>query len=995
GIAIDSIGNSPDAIFPALRVNITFNHPVADVNSGTDSWRNCKYAVIWLADEKFFNANDGNIIGGNQVDFMFRRRVSIPAGGEYVVFETDDNGKAWDKAQTYLESRNLYLDGDDQKWNDASLYDKYNSEVKEKVVNRGTAGLLDEVWSDAPSSDHLPWMMYEYIHPDEARYRTADLNGLEFYDYILKVIEKIETGYTKRYEELEERHTRRIERYRAKGELTAVEKIELAESEEVLKTVGRRIEEIKQDTLILKEFYRTRADDVLAKMISLSIEPGAPRDDWDSIIRVYGVPSEKIEMMKTKIDNYLSEARRQIAAHAEKVADLIIKGYKLPDGNVIVKPMNIESAMEAMQNLNTENVTGEGCANIMEAVRSVRLDYRNTPIMLTFSRNDKRNLKVFLSFLKEALERQYSGEPLTREAGSAQAAMPVTRSGTEIEKGVSQPLGSLIPGLAQSVITPGSLFGNGVRARLFVSPVIEETGRALSYFLGGVFGFTIFNFIFVLLHYPKYRTEFIKNYKYTHGGKSPPEILVLFATTAAPTLITAVSIVLAIALPGLSPISFFAINFISHFLINLSQKLFFEKEFTLDYMPGVTEVTDELLWKIMADHLKKTQDVEDVEAWKRENPEKAELLERQFDKIIKHNKELNAGLRNMHAQQVLIDENHPNFREVYSEVREVTDALLRAQGYDPKSFDIYLTDTNELNAFAILYSNKIFISLGLVKLLIERGGSKAALAYLLAHEFNHITQWLDDCLAGKEVDFTDNRPQESTAGEYDADIKALSLMDKAGYSVREASWLLKEFLKKERPRGLIWRILSMNTHPPTEERIRAMEKLVKTLYWNAYGNKLTYFGRAAADEIARRTFLREFQDRVITCRTYSDLADLLRGTHNLGELLFAMGIGYPMVFRNSDTEEIREDVFFVFEEMLHRLIDGGAGHEALFNFFRTEIYRKIQHRMLFLPAGERRERAQAMLESRVSEKRGSASAGDLNAILQLLTTGLPAKTKID
>ncbi len=272
-----------------------------------------------------------------------------------------------------------------------------------------------------------------------------------------------------------------------------------------------------------------------------------------------------------------------------------------------------------------------------------------------------------------------------------------------------------------------------------------------------------------------------------------------------------------------------------------------------ELLPPTTETRKRLI----ADKLGISYDK--ISSWTKANPEKAKVINDQLDAMAKMDQETKVLLQSIDSKYVAIGRNNTKFTNLYTETEEIVRRLLKAAGFNPDNFNFYLLDATEENAFVIRYGNNIFVNIGLVKFIVENGGSKDAIAFVLAHEFKHIDQWVTDCVDGKPLERGLGALMGMHADEYDAD-HALALIDKAGYSVRDAGFFFSKFLeKKGKPRGIS---LGFLTHPPTVERLRRIERNILKFFWLYFFNKSEHFSSKANQELTNRSARRTFQEEV-------------------------------------------------------------------------------------------------------------------------------------
>jgi len=277
--------------------------------------------------------------------------------------------------------------------------------------------------------------------------------------------------------------------------------------------------------------------------------------------------------------------------------------------------------------------------------------------------------------------------------------------------------------------------------------------------------------------------------------------------------------------------------------------------------------------------------LDQIPSWERANPQSAKRLE----EMAEGDDRTEVFLKSIDSRNVVVDRNSPEFSHLYSEAEGVVIKLLKAAGFNPENFSFYLLDSTPENAFIIRYSNKIFVNIGLIKFIVENGGSKDALAFVLAHEIRHILQWVDDTIQGKPLERGIGGLVSGHADEYDADY-ALALIDKAGYSVRDAGFFFAKFIEKKSKKGHI--SLGFLTHPPTIERLRKIERDVLKFFWMNFFNKSEQFSDATKQEINNRTTLRRFQELVAQSNTPQEFERYFNIAQSPEDFIFVLMIAW-------------------------------------------------------------------------------------------------------
>ncbi|MCX5698318.1 MAG: M48 family metallopeptidase [Candidatus Omnitrophica bacterium] len=272
-----------------------------------------------------------------------------------------------------------------------------------------------------------------------------------------------------------------------------------------------------------------------------------------------------------------------------------------------------------------------------------------------------------------------------------------------------------------------------------------------------------------------------------------------------------------------------------------------------------------------------------MSSWERANPEKAKRLE----EMAERDDRIEVYLKSIDSREVIVDRNNPEFANLYSEAEGIVRRLLEAAGFNPDNFSFYLLDSTAENARVLRYSNKIFVNIGLIKFIVKNGGSKDALAFVLAHEIRHILQWVEDTIEGKPLERGIAGLVGAHADEYDSDY-ALALIDKAGYSVRDAGFFFAKIIeKKGKSSGIS---LGFLTHPPTVERLRKIERNVLKFFWMNFFNKSEHFSDASNQELNNRTTRRKFQEEVAQGNTKEEFTRCFDKAQSPEEFIFVLMI---------------------------------------------------------------------------------------------------------
>ncbi|MDD5135743.1 MAG: AarF/UbiB family protein, partial [Candidatus Omnitrophica bacterium] len=296
-------------------------------------------------------------------------------------------------------------------------------------------------------------------------------------------------------------------------------------------------------------------------------------------------------------------------------------------------------------------------------------------------------------------------------------------------------------------------------------------------------------------------------------------------------------------------------------------------------------VTTETRKRLIADRL--GIDFDRMGEWERKNPAKAKIVNERLVEISQLVERNRVRLQKMAAEEIVVDPNDPQFANLYAETKEIIDDLLRAYGFNPANFNLFLMDSTSENAFAVNYGNTIGVNIGLIKFILEGGGSKDALAFVLAHEIRHVAQWIDDCVEGKTLDPFYSLLDQPIK-EYDADL-ALELMDKAGYSVRDAGFFFDKLLERGEKKKPFARYFGFLSHPPTIDRLRKIIRSSRKYFWLNFFNKAKMFSTDARGEaLNNRSKIRRFQEEVAACSTVTQAIECLRNAGTREEFIFAL-----------------------------------------------------------------------------------------------------------
>jgi hypothetical protein len=92
---------------------------------------------------------------------------------------------------------------------------------------------------------------------------------------------------------------------------------------------------------------------------------------------------------------------------------------------------------------------------------------------------------------------------------------------------------------------------------------------------------------------------------------------------------------------------------------------------------------------------------------------KSFYLKEQFSKILERREYVETYLTALGHEDGLIDGTDELYTNLHGPVTDIVHKLLRAKGYDPDNFNVYLLDRDIPNAFILNYSNDIFVNLSI------------------------------------------------------------------------------------------------------------------------------------------------------------------------------------------------------------------------------------------------------------------------------------------
>jgi len=297
-------------------------------------------------------------------------------------------------------------------------------------------------------------------------------------------------------------------------------------------------------------------------------------------------------------------------------------------------------------------------------------------------------------------------------------------------------------------------------------------------------------------------------------------------------------------------------------------------------------------------------------------------------------------IRDVHFRRHSIGANDAEFRETYADVRAIVDKLLIAQGLSPADFRFFLLDEKDVNAFVIRDHDTIFMNLGLIKRALREGMPIDAVAFVLAHEITHIKQGHDDIDAGRTAPETAGEfvreEARNYADEYDADLRSLELMDRAGISVRHAPSLFRALLSERYSSHMGW------THPAMEDRVRRLDAAIREPFYSNYAAAETPFSDRVRSELATRSRHRQVQERTRDpLITHEALIAAIEAAQTREELIGVMVRGTRQWATTRTDANIRL-VAAAFERRQADVFPATPAGRAVATAIRSTLYRSLR-----------------------------------------------------
>lgn len=255
-----------------------------------------------------------------------------------------------------------------------------------------------------------------------------------------------------------------------------------------------------------------------------------------------------------------------------------------------------------------------------------------------------------------------------------------------------------------------------------------------------------------------------------------------------------------------------------------------------------------------------------------------------------------AELKELRYKMGIIDPNDGEYVTLYTEVKEIFQNLLQAAGN--MQADIFLADLNDPNAGAYIYLNFIVVNIGLFKILQEHGVlSKDIIAFVLAHEIMHLMQYREDVDRGLIKGLPDylwsqpfykrkfHEKQESYAREYDADTRALKLVNDANYNLMKVEDFFKLIAEDHKDKSLFQALRDiLSNHPDPKDRVENLKAIRETANWRET-KRTQYFSNTAVSEITGvRSAFRRRQEELINIKTLDNLEQEIERCMNIEEL---------------------------------------------------------------------------------------------------------------
>jgi signal transduction histidine kinase len=331
-----------------------------------------------------------------------------------------------------------------------------------------------------------------------------------------------------------------------------------------------------------------------------------------------------------------------------------------------------------------------------------------------------------------------------------------------------------------------------------------------------------------------------------------------------------------------------------------------------------------------------------------------------------------------HDEYQFISDDKGEMGHVYAELKEIVDRLLAAEGYDPRSFHFHLADMSECNAFVVQFSNHIVLNTGLLwaftqAIAGERTNAnkgklqsffKEHVAFVIAHEIAHLKQSRDRVNSGDTPEpetmetirksmkespwnklmekFKDHA--KAYGYERDADNYAINIMDRAGYSVRNAYLpftFFSEVIESQKGNKMVsWAKDLRDVHPTLPSRIADIKKSLRPAYFLSYEAPFEAFSSGFLEELLawkgdgksyllKRTRPRDYSAKTMSVQSAQDFAHVIDDSASWEEWEMASHAGafsylnargreyYASKEHRAEAEEARA----VMREIVHEMRD--------------------------------------------------------------------------